>query len=321
LLGLRTGTAFTPEPDWTPTLETTVAGLRFPNPIGLAAGFDKDARVFGPMLNLGFGFVEVGTVTPRPQEGNPKPRLFRLEEDRAVINRMGFNNEGQAAALKRLEWRWGKGIVGVNIGANKDSADRIADYVAGVRAMSPVARYITINISSPNTPGLRQLQDEGALRALLSAIEEARPADGPPIFLKVAPDLGEDEPEQIVRVAMEHKIDAIIVANTTVSRPPLKSRFAREQGGLSGAPLKPLALKALRDFRAASGGKLPLIGVGGIATADDAWERIRAGASLVQLYSAMVYEGPGIARRIAAGLVERLKREGFANIAEAVGTE
>ncbi len=321
LLGLRTGTAFTPEPDWTPTLETTVAGLRFPNPIGLAAGFDKDAQVFGPMLNLGFGFVEVGTVTPRPQEGSPKPRLFRLEEDRAVINRMGFNNEGQAAAGKRLEWRWGKGIVGVNIGANKDSADRIADYVAGVRAMSPVARYITINISSPNTPGLRQLQDEEALRALLSAIEEARPADGPPIFLKVAPDLGEDEPEQIVRVAMEHKIDAIIVANTTVSRPPLKSRFAREQGGLSGAPLKPLALKALRDFRAASGGKLPLIGVGGIATADDAWERIRAGASLVQLYSAMVYEGPGIARRIAAGLVERLKREGFANIAEAVGTE
>jgi len=321
LLGLRTGTAFTPEPGWTPTLETSVAGLRFPNPIGLAAGFDKDARVFGPMLNLGFGFVEVGTVTPRPQEGNPKPRLFRLEEDRAVINRMGFNNEGQAAAGKRLEWRCGKGIVGVNIGANKDSADRIADYVAGVRAMSPVARYITINISSPNTPGLRQLQDEEALRALLSAIEEARPADGPPIFLKVAPDLGEDEPEQIVRVAMEHKIDAIIVANTTVSRPPLKSRFAREQGGLSGAPLKPLALKALRDFRAASGGKLPLIGVGGIATADDAWERIRAGACLVQLYSAMVYEGPGIARRIAAGLVERLKREGFANIAEAVGTE
>ena len=321
LLGLRTGTAFTPEPGWTPTLETSVAGLRFPNPIGLAAGFDKDARVFGPMLNLGFGFVEVGTVTPRPQEGNPKPRLFRLEEDRAVINRMGFNNEGQAAAGKRLEWRCGKGIVGVNIGANKDSADRIADYVAGVRAMSPVARYITINISSPNTPGLRQLQDEEALRALLSAIEEARPADGPPIFLKVAPDLGEDEPEQIVRVAMEHKIDAIIVANTTVSRPPLKSRFAGEQGGLSGAPLKPLALKALRDFRAASGGKLPLIGVGGIATADDAWERIRAGACLVQLYSAMVYEGPGIARRIAAGLVERLKREGFANIAEAVGTE
>ena len=321
LLGLRTGTGFTPEPDWTPTLETTVAGLRFPNPVGLAAGFDKDARVFGPLLNLGFGFVEVGTLTPRAQEGNPRPRLFRLEEDHAVINRMGFNNEGQAAALKRLEWVWGKGIVGVNIGANKDSADRIADYVEGVRAMSRVARYITINISSPNTPGLRQLQDEGALRALLSAVQEARSAEAPPIFLKVAPDLGDGEPDQIVRVAIEHGMDAIIVANTTVSRPPLKSRVAGEQGGLSGAPLKPLALKALRDFRAASGGKIPLIGVGGIANADDAWERIRAGASLVQLYSAMVYEGPGIARRIAKGLAERLKREGFANIAEAVGTE
>jgi dihydroorotate dehydrogenase len=321
LLSLRTGTGFTPEPDWTPTLETTVAGLRFPNPIGLAAGFDKDARVYGPLLNLGFGFVEVGTLTPRPQEGNARPRLFRLEEDQAVINRMGFNNEGQAAALKRLEWAWGKGIVGVNIGANKDSADRIADYVEGVRAMSHVARYITINISSPNTPGLRQLQDEGALRALLSAVQEARDAKGPPIFLKVAPDLGEGEPDQIVRVAMEHQIDAIIVANTTVSRPPLKSRFAGEQGGLSGAPLKSLALKALRDFRAAAGGKLPLIGVGGIANADDAWERIRSGASLVQLYSAMVYEGPGIAKRIASGLVDRLKRQGFANIAEAVGTE
>jgi len=321
LLSLRTGTGFTPEPDWTPTLETTVAGLRFPNPIGLAAGFDKDAKVFGPLLNLGFGFAEVGTLTQRPQKGNPKPRLFRLEEDEAVINRMGFNNEGQAAALKRLDRAWGKGIVGVNIGANKDSADRIADYVEGVRAMSGVARYITINISSPNTPGLRQLQDEGALRALLSAVQEARNAERPPIFLKVAPDLGEGEPDQIVRVAMEHQIDAIIVANTTVSRPPLRSPFAAEQGGLSGAPLKALALQALRDFRAASGGKLPLIGVGGIANADDAWERIRAGASLIELYSAMVYEGPGIAKHIASGLVDRLKREGFANIAEAVGTE
>ena len=321
LLKLRTGTGFTPEPGSTPTLETTVAGLRFPNPIGLAAGFDKDAEVFGPMLNLGFGFVEVGTLTPRPQEGNPKPRLFRLEEDHAVINRMGFNNRGQADALERLKWQWGKGIVGVNIGANKDSADRIADYVAGVRAVSAFARYIAINISSPNTPGLRQLQDEGALRSLLSAVQEARRPDGPPVFLKVAPDLGKGEPEQIVRVAVEHKIDAIIVANTTVSRPPLKSRLAGEQGGLSGEPLKALALKALRDFRAASGGKLSLIGVGGISNADDAWERIAAGASLVQLYSAMVYEGPGIARRIARGLAERLKREGFNNISEVIGTE
>ena len=321
-LKLRSGTGFTPEPDWsTPTLETNVAGLRFPNPVGLAAGFDKDAEVFGPMLNLGFGFVEVGTVTPRPQAGNPKPRLFRLEEDRAVINRMGFNNEGQAAALERLTGRYGNGIVGVNIGANKDSADRIEDYASGVRAMAPVASYLTINISSPNTPGLRQLQDEGALSALLSAVREARPASGPPIFLKVAPDLGESEPDQIVRIVADHGIDAIIVANTTVSRPPLRSRLAGEQGGLSGAPLKPLALAALRNFRAASGGSIPLIGVGGIASADDAWERIRAGASLVQLYSAMAYEGPGLVRRITRGLTERLKREGFANIAEAVGTE
>ncbi|HEX8842562.1 MAG TPA: quinone-dependent dihydroorotate dehydrogenase [Sphingomicrobium sp.] len=309
-------------PDFPASLRTTVAGLEFRTPVGLAAGFDKDAEVAEQMLSFGFGFVEVGTVTPRPQEGNPKPRLFRLREDAGVINRLGFNNRGQPSAYGRLiECTHMHGVIGVNIGANKDSADRIADYAAGVRAMSPVARYLTINISSPNTPGLRQLQDEGALNALLSAVNEARRAKGPPIFLKVAPDLGEGEPDQIVRVAMNHGVDAIIVANTTVSRPPLSSRHAGEQGGLSGKPLKPLALKALREFRQASGGEVPLIGVGGIANADDAWERIRAGASLVQLYTAMVYDGPGIARRIAHGLAERLKREGFANIAEAVGTE
>ena len=309
-------------PKFPKALQSTVAGLEFPSPVGLAAGFDKDAEAPERMLQLGFGFVEVGTVTPRPQSGNPKPRLFRLREDSAVINRMGFNNLGQPAAFERLQrLTHVHGIVGVNIGANKDSADRIPDYVAGVRAMSPVARYLTINISSPNTPGLRQLQDEGALRALLSAIEEARDPKGPPVFLKVAPDLGEGEPDQIVRVALQHKIDAIIVANTTVARPSLKSSRASEQGGLSGAPLRPLALKALRDFRSASGGEIPLIGAGGIANAEDAWERIRAGASLVQLYTAMVYEGPGIARRIAAGLADRLKREGIANIADAVGSE
>ena len=238
------------------------------------------------MLGLGFGFVEVGTITPQPQPGNPKPRLFRLIEDRAVINRLGFNNRGQPAAWTRLQHcSHVRGVIGVNIGANKDSVDRVADYVAGVRALAPVARYITINVSSPNTPGLRQLQDEGALSALLSAVSEARPPGGPPIFLKVAPDLGAGEPDQIVRVAAQHKVDAIIVANTTVSRPPLKSRHREERGGLSGDPLKPLALAALRHFRAASGGAIPLIGVGGIASADDAWERIRAGASLVQLYT------------------------------------
>jgi dihydroorotate dehydrogenase len=303
------------------SLKTSVAGLDFPSPVGLAAGFDKDAEVPEQMLSLGFGFVEIGTVTPRPQVGNDKPRLFRLAEDRAVINRLGFNNRGQPAAFGRLEQCRGPGVIGVNIGANKDSADRIADYVAGVRAMSRVADYLTINISSPNTPGLRQLQDEGALKALLSAINDARDSKCPPIFLKVAPDLGEAEPDQIVRVAIHHGVDAIIVANTTVSRPLLKSRFKGEAGGLSGAPLKALALKALRDFRSASGGEIPLIGVGGIANVDDAWERICAGASLVQLYSAMVYQGPGIARRIALGLAQRVKLHGFTSISDAVGSE
>jgi dihydroorotate dehydrogenase len=306
-------------PDFPASLKTRVAGIDFPTPVGLAAGFDKDAEVPEQMLSHGFGFVEVGTLTPRAQPGNPKPRLFRLEQDRAVINRLGFNNGGQAAAYQRLlRCRHVHGVIGVNVGANKDSADRIADYVSGVRAMAPVASYVTINISSPNTPGLRGLQDEGALDELLAAVQQV--GANKPIFLKVAPDLDAGDPERIVRAAIDHRIDALIVSNTTVSRPPLKSRHAQEQGGLSGAPLKPLALKALRDFRSVSGGEIPLIGAGGIASAEDAWERVRAGASLVQLYSAMVYEGPGIARRIARGLAERLKREGFSNIAEAVGT-
>ena len=309
-------------PEFPGSLKTKIAGLDFPTPIGLAAGFDKDAEVPWQMLGFGFGFVEVGTLTPQPQVGNPRPRLFRLRKDKAVINRMGFNNRGQASAYGRLvDLAHVHGVIGVNIGANKDSEDRIADYADGVRAMAPVARYLTINISSPNTPGLRQLQDEGALNDLLSAVSTARAKRGPPIFLKVAPDLGQQEPEQIVRVAMRHRIDGIIVGNTTLSRPPLRSRFAGEQGGLSGEPLKERALTALRAFRSASGGEMPLIGVGGIATADDAWERIRAGASLVQIYTAMVFEGPTIARRIARGLASRLDREGYANIADVVGSE
>ena len=307
-------------PRYPPSLRTDVAGLTFPSPVGLAAGFDKDSEVPGQMLGLGFGFAEVGTLTPRPQAGNPKPRLFRLKEDRAVINRLGFNNRGQVEAFERLQ-RCRRGIIGVNIGANKDSGDRIADYVSGIGSLAQVARFLTVNISSPNTPGLRGLQDAGALEELLAAIGAARPEGGPPVFLKVAPDLTAGDPERIVRAAIDHGIDALIVANTTVSRPPLKSRQAGEAGGLSGEPLKLLALDALRRFRSASGGQLPLIGVGGIATADDAWQRIRAGASLVQLYSAMVYEGPGIARRIARGLAERLERQGLANIADAVGSE
>jgi dihydroorotate dehydrogenase len=312
-------------PAFPPSLRSTVAGLVFPSPVGLAAGFDKDAEVPEEMLGLGFGFVEVGTLTPLPQPGNPKPRLFRLREDCAVINRLGFNNRGQVEAFARLQ-RCGRGVIGVNIGANKDSDGqktdgRIADYFRGVRAMTVVARYLTINISSPNTPGLRGLQDGGALEELLSAVREARRGGGPPVFLKVAPDLGDGDPERIVRAALDYGIDALIVANTTTTRPPLKSRHAGEAGGLSGEPLKPLALDALRRFRNASGGQIPLIGVGGIASADDAWERIRAGASLVQLYTAMVYEGPGIARRIARGLARHLERSGLANISEAVGSE
>lgn len=300
-------------------LRTTVAGIEFPSPVGLAAGFDKDGEVPEQMLGFGFGFVEVGTLTPKPQAGNPRPRLFRLVEDEAIINRMGFNNGGQQAALERLRRTHSHGIIGVNVGANKDSVDRIADYAVGIRRMSEVASYMTINISSPNTPGLRGLQDEGALNDLLAAVEEVRTEK--PVFLKVAPDLAKGDPERIVRAALEHHLDALIVANTTVSRPTLRSRYAGEQGGLSGAPLKPLALEALRQFRSASGGEIPLIGVGGIANADDAWERIKAGASLVQLYSAMVYEGPGIARRIADGLAQRLQREGYSSISEAVGRD
>ena len=307
-------------------LATRVAGLDFPNPLGMAAGFDKDGEVPDALLGLGFGFAEVGSITPLPQVGNPKPRLFRLSEDRAVINRMGFNNGGaKAAALRLLARRTRGGIVGINIGANKDSADRIADYAKMTRIMAPLASYLAVNISSPNTPGLRALQDEAALTELLDAVISARGAvcadGGPPIFLKVAPDLEPADIDAIARIAIEAGLGALIISNTTISRPALKSRHAAEAGGLSGAPLRDLALQLLRDFRKATGGAIPLVGVGGIANADDAWTRIRAGASLVQLYSAMVYEGPGIARAIIAGLEVRMQRDGFASIADATGSE
>ena len=303
-------------------LACEVAGLRFPNPLGMAAGFDKDGEVPDALLGLGFGFAEVGSITPLPQAGNPKPRLFRLAEDEAVINRMGFNNGGAEAAVARLAQRHGRpGIVGINIGANKDSADRIADYATMARLMAPLASYLAVNVSSPNTPGLRALQDEGALTALLDAVLEARGAAKVPVFLKVAPDLEPADVEAIARIAVDKALGALIVSNTTISRPPLRSRHAGEGGGLSGAPLKALALERLRQFRAATGGQVPLIGVGGIATAEDAWQRIRAGASLVQLYSAMAYAGPGIARTITRGLERLMRRDGFATIAEAVGSE
>lgn len=308
------------------SLAVEVAGLAFPNPVGVAAGFDKDAEVPDALLGLGFGFTEVGSITPLPQAGNPKPRLFRLVEDAAVVNRMGFNNGGAEAALARLTARSGQpGIVGVNIGANKDSVDRIADYAVMARAMAPVASYLCVNVSSPNTPGLRALQDEGALTALIEAViaarDEAAPSALPPIFLKVAPDLEPADIDAIARIAINKKLGALVVSNTTISRPTLQSHHAGETGGLSGAPLRSLATQRLRDFRKATGGAVPLVGVGGIATAEHAWERIRAGASLVQLYSAMVYEGPGLGARIVRGLEALMRRDGFASIAEAVGSE
>lgn len=309
-----------------PMLATRLAGIDFPNPVGLAPGFDKDARVPHIMPHFGFGFVEVGTLTPLAQTGNPRPRLFRLTEDRAVINRLGFNNGGQEAAMARIARLRRSGVavpLGINIGANKDSADRIADYARGMAMMAPLADYITVNISSPNTPGLRALQDKAALEALLDAVAATmvNRAEHRPIFLKVAPDLEPADIDDILTVAMDRKLDALIISNTTITRPSLRSAEAGETGGLSGAPLRDLAQQRLVDFRKASGGAIALIGVGGIASADDAWARIRAGASLVQLYSALVFEGPGLAGRIARGLEALAKRDGFVRVADAVGVD
>jgi dihydroorotate dehydrogenase len=303
-------------------LATKIAGLNFPSPVGLAAGFDKDARAPRQALALGFGFVEMGTLTPRAQEGNAKPRLFRLSEDRAVINRMGFNNAGQIDAYPRIRQARmaGPGVIGVNIGANKDATDRIADYAHGVARMAGVASYLTINISSPNTPGLRALQDAGALTELLDAARAALPSDPPPLFLKLAPDLEPVDIDAIARVSAG-KVDALIISNTTISRPSLRSAHASETGGLSGKPLAELARQRLIDFRKATGGTMPLISAGGIDSAEVAYDRIRQGASLVQIYSAMVYEGPGLANRINKGLVELLKRDGFASVSDAVGAD
>ncbi|MES2754297.1 MAG: quinone-dependent dihydroorotate dehydrogenase [Pseudomonadota bacterium] len=315
-----------------PRLAVTVAGLSFPNPVGLAAGVDKDAVAIAGWFGLGFGSVEVGTLTPLPQPGNPKPRLFRLRDDRAVINRMGFNNGGLDTALQRIVENPcvpakagtqpgpppSRGyIVGVNVGANKDTDDRITDYRRGVARASSVASYITINISSPNTPGLRDLQHGAALTDLLAACRAA--AGATPLFLKVAPDLDASQIDELAKAALDHRLDALIVSNTTVSRPALRSRYAAETGGLSGAPLAALARRRLADFRTATGGALPLISVGGIDSAAEAYARIRAGAALVQLYTALVYEGPGLARRIATGLSKLLERDGFASVADAVG--
>jgi dihydroorotate dehydrogenase len=298
-------------PPCDPRLAVHAFGLRFPNPLGLAAGFDKNAEVPDAMLGLGFGFTEIGTVTPRPQAGNPRPRLFRLAEDQAVVNRMGFNNDGHAAALKRLQTRARRGgIVGVNIGANKDSADRIGDYVAGIAAFAPVASYFTVNISSPNTPGLRALQSRDELGQLLARLNAARQdaAVKPPMLLKIAPDLSDEELEDIASCCAGGAVDGIIVSNTTLSRPGLRSALAHEQGGLSGAPLLELSTRQLARLFLLTGGRIPLIGAGGVHDAASALLKLRAGASLVQIYSALVYQGPGLLSAILNGIVEELIR-------------
>ena len=310
-----------PAPD--PILATTVAGLSLPSAVGLAAGFDKNAEAFGPMLAAGFGFVECGTVTPLPQSGNPRPRLFRLSEDQAVINRMGFNNAGLEAFAARLARPGRPGPVGANIGANKDSEDRIGDYVMGLKRLWGLADWFTLNISSPNTPGLRALQTRAALEELLGRAAETRDtllATGAvPLFLKVAPDLDDAEIEAIVETVLAFGISGIIVANTTISRPGLRSPLAGETGGLSGAPLRDLAQSVLGRFSAVAAGRLPLIGAGGIASGADAYARIRAGASAIQLYSALVYAGPGLAVRLGRDLAARLRADGFRTLSEAVG--
>ncbi len=322
-------------PGWTgvpnPVLSCRLWGRRFATPIGLAAGFDKDGVAIAHAFRLGFGFVEVGTVTPRPQAGNPRPRLFRLADARAVINRMGFNNQGVARLAARLAAAQpAAGPVFVNIGRNADSPDAIADYVAGAAALAPLAAAVVVNVSSPNTPGLRALQTRDALAPLLAAMNAARgrarpPGAGwtaPPLLVKIAPDLDAEGLAGIVAAVTETGADGLVIANTTLARPPgLTGRHAREPGGLSGRPLFQPSTRLLRDAYALTGGRLPLVGVGGVATAADAYAKIRAGASLVQLYTALVYDGPALIGRITDGLAAQLKADGFTEVRAAVGAD
>ncbi len=305
-----------------PRLRVEALGLSFANPIGLAAGFDKNVEVPDAMARFGFGFVECGTVTPRPQIGNPRPRLFRLGEERAVINRMGFNNEGMEAAAARLRARAGRGIVGINIGANKDSADRIADYRAAFETLAPLADYVTVNVSSPNTPGLRGLQNRDELGKLLGILtgERTRLSLRRPILLKIAPDLDEPALDDIAAVIGEAAIEGLIVSNTTIARPPtLRSAHAAEQGGLSGAPLFEPSTRILSAMRRRTG--ITLIGAGGVSSGAEAYAKIRAGASLVQLYTALAYQGPGLVARLKRELLACLARDGFARVSDAVGVD
>lgn len=311
-----------------PRLRVSAFGLDFPNPIGVAAGFDKNAEVPDAILRLGFGFAEVGTLTPKPQGGNPRPRVFRLPAAQGLINRLGFNNEGFAAGIRRLQARARRGgIVGVNVGANKDSSDRVADYVQGIGAFAGVASYLVVNVSSPNTPGLRDLQGAAALDDLLARVLEARDraaadAGRKPVLLKISPDLSLSELDDVTATAGRRGVDGMIVSNTTLSRPALlRDAHAQETGGLSGRPLFSLSTLMLKQTFQRIGDDVPLIGVGGVDSDEAAWAKITAGATLVQLYSGMIYRGFGLAGKIKQGLRKRLTRLGYASIADAVGAE
>lgn len=323
LTALRSGLVGLPGVVTSGRLACTLAGMSLPNPVGLAAGYDKNATAIAALTRAGFGFVEVGAATPRPQPGNPQPRLFRLTEDRAVINRFGFNNEGAEAIAARLAARpQGPVPVGLNLGANKDSADRAADFARVLAVCGPHVDFATVNVSSPNTERLRDLQGRAALTALLDGVMQVRSglARRIPVFLKIAPDLGGDELAEIAEVALASGLDAIIATNTTLSREGLKSASKGEAGGLSGAPLFEKSTRVLAQLSQMTGGKLPLVGVGGISSAEEAYQKIRAGASAVQLYSALVYQGMSLVPRVARGLDAALARDGFATVADAVGT-
>ena len=306
----------------TPELAVSVAGLEFPNPLGLAAGFDKNAEAPNAALDLGFSFVEAGAVTPLPQPGNPGPRVFRLRDDAAVINRYGFNNDGLETISENLRGRERRGIVGINLGANKESADRTEDYVKGVAGLAGLVDFYTVNISSPNTPGLRALQDKASLEDLMRRVlaERDAKASGTPVFLKIAPDLVDEDKADIADIARTLQLDGLIVSNTTIARPAtLRSRHVEEKGGLSGRPLFAPSTKLLHEFHNTLAGAVPLIGVGGVSSARDAYEKILAGASLVQLYTAMVYDGPSLPLRILRDLPSYMRADGFETIAEAIG--
>jgi dihydroorotate dehydrogenase len=321
LRALRTGLLSDRRPDPS-SLSVKVWGRTLANPVGLAAGFDKNAEVPDAMLDLGFGLVEIGSVTPRPQDGNPRPRLFRLPEDRGVINRMGFPGQGLDAVRARLAARPRRGFVGVNVGANKDSVDRAADYVACSAALAAYADYLVCNVSSPNTPGLRNLQGRAQLSDLLKRVQDAIAAKPVPLVVKIAPDATDDDLDDIVAVCRDLRMDGIIIGNTTLSRPAsLRSARREETGGLSGAPLTTLSTEVVRRTARRVEGQFPLIGCGGIGSGADAYAKIRAGATLVQLYSMMVYEGPPLIRRIKDELAALLAHDGFTSVADAVGAD